>query len=650
MIDPVEEAASALAQDPARAERLALALAARNPHDPRLRLIRASALRRKGDARAALPMLLELAKAWPRAARTRYELGLCLNLLGRPTEGLGQLETAVEIDPQFTEAWQALADFAFSKGHFELEIRAKAAIAKLAVDNPVLAEAAEAVALGRFATAEPVLRRHLLAQPDDVEGLRLLAECLCAERAYEQAETLLRHALALEPDLALARFNLACTLFSSQQAELALRELAPLEANDPNNAAYRNLRAGCLALLGDETGAEALHNELADQFPANPRIAVNHGHALRTKGNRDEAIASYRRAIALQPQNGEAWWSLANLKVGALTASDEEVMRRLLQDGSVGELDRMRLSYALGRRLEDAGEYAESFDWYARGAVLARQRITVQGADYEASAETVRQCFNVEFFTQRSGWGVDDASPIFVLGLPRSGSTLVEQILASHPDIEGTMELPYIGAIASRLALRGEDAVAELSKTAVRELGEEYLAKSAIHRRLGRKHFIDKMPNNLRHIGLIRLILPKARIVDVRRFPLASCLSCFKQLFAEGHDYSYDLRDLGNYYRHYLRLIRHFSRIQPFAIHTQIYEDLVEATEEQIGRLLDAIGVAFSPDCLRFYENSRAVRTVSSEQVRQPIYRSGLDHWRAYADFLNPLEESLGEALVDWRQ
>ena len=298
MMDLVEEAASALAQDPAKAEKLALALTARHPHDPRLKLIRASALRRQGDAEAALPILLELSKAWPRAARTRYELGLSLNVLGRPAEGLGELETAVEIDPQFVEAWQALGDLAFANGRSELEVRAKAALARLAMADPLLGEVAEAVALGRFALAEPILRRHLLAQPNDVEALRLLAECLCAERAYEQAETLLRHALTLEPGLALARFNLACTLFASQQAELALQELAPLEASDPGNAAYRNLHAGCLALLGDETGAEALHAELATRFPSNSRIAVNHGHALRTKGNRDQAIASYRRAIA----------------------------------------------------------------------------------------------------------------------------------------------------------------------------------------------------------------------------------------------------------------------------------------------------------------------------------------------------------------
>ena len=649
MNDPVEQAASALADDPATAEKLALALTAKRPDDPRPKLIRASALRRLGDCKSALPMLIELANGWPRAARTRYELGLCLAKTGHPVEGLGELESAVSIDPQFTEAWHALADQAFANGHFELEVRAKAAIARLEMADPALADAAEAVAMGRFADAEPVLRRHLLRQPDDVEALRLLAECLCADRAYGQAETLLRHALALEPDMSLVRFKLASTLFASQQAERALKELSPLEARDPLNPAYRNLRAGCLALLGDEGAAEAIHKELAASFPANCRIAVNHGHALRTKGSRDEAIASYRRAIELQPKNGEAWWSLANLKVGALTAPDEKVMRRLLADSSLPELERMRLFYALGRRLEDVGQYAESFACYAGGAVIAKRRVDVQQPDYQELLRSMQDCFTAEFLAERANWGVGDASPIFILGLPRSGSTLVEQILASHPDIEGTMELPYIGAIASRLSLKDRGAVRHLSKGEVKALGEEYLAKSAIHRRLGRKYFVDKMPNNFRHIGLIRLILPKAKIIDVRRFPLASCLSCFKQLFAEGHEYSYDLQDLGSYYRTYLAIVRHFSEIQPLAIHTQLYEDLIEQPEVQIARLLSFLDVPFFPGCLKFYENDRAVRTVSSEQVRQPIYRSGLDHWRVFAKFLGPLEEALGDALVDWK-
>ena len=644
MTDPFATAAAALANDAPAAERLARALVAAHPGDPRPRLILASALRRRGDATGALPILTELARLFPKAARTRYELGLALGMTERLAEGLVQLDAAVRLDPGLIEAWEALSDTAFATGDYARETTARAALARLTEGDATLAPLAELVTLGQFDEAEPTLREHLRMDPDDVDALRLLAACYVAARAFDDAEILLRHALSLDPALTRARFDLAHSLFARQQAAAALEELAPLEAADPGNAAYRNLRAGCLALLGDEKGAEALHAELAALYPANARIAVNHGHALRTSGRRDDAIAAYRRALALDPRNGEAWWSLANLKIATLTAADEVAMRALLADPVLPDSERMRLSYALGRRLEDEGRAEESFANYAGGAAIARQRAAAF-IDHDAHAHQVCRVFTADFFAERAGWGVDEAAPIFVVGLPRSGSTLVEQILASHAQIEGTMELPYMGAIAARV---GEDWTA-LTRETAHELGEEYLARAAIHRRLGRRHFIDKMPNNFRHVGLIRLILPRATIIDVRRAPMATCFSCFKQLFAEGQDYSYDLTDLGNYYRHYLTIMRHFAAVQPGAVHNLIYENLVAETEVEVRRLIAAAGLPFDRACLRFFDNDRAVRTVSSEQVRQPIYRSGLDHWTSFAPWLAPLKQSLGPAADDWR-
>jgi len=647
MMDPVEQAATALAKQPARAEKLARALLARAPNDPRPRLILASALRRQGRAGDALGLLIPLAQAYPRAARTRYELGLCLAATGRAADGLAQLDEAVRLDPNLVEAWQALADAAFAAGDGAREGRAQAALARIAAGNPELGRCAELVALGRHGEAEPLLQAYLRARPQDAEGSRLLAACYVAARAFDHAETLLRHALAVQPDFALARFDLARALFARQQAEAALVELARLEAAEPDNPAYRNLRAGCLALLGDDAGAEALHATLARQFPANPRIAINHGHALRTKGARDAAIAAYRRAITLQPRIGEAWWSLANLKVATLSEADKAAMRGLLADKHLSDGDRMHLEYALARAHEDAGEPEAAFAHYATGAALAKRHMGLGSEDYAAQAAAVAERFTPAFFAERAGWGAESDAPIFVVGLPRSGSTLVEQILASHSQIEGTMELPYIGAIAGRIA--GGDALAQAGPEQVRAWGEEYLDRAAIHRRLGRAHFIDKLPNNFRHIGLIRLILPHAKIIDVRRNPMASCFSGFKQLFAEGQEFSYDLGDLGRYYRMYLAIIRHFQIVQPGAVHTLRYEDLVEDTEARVRELLNAVGVGFEPATLRFFENDRAVRTVSSEQVRQPIYRSGLDLWRAFAPWLGPLEDGLGVAREGWR-
>ncbi len=649
MSDPVDIAATALATNPALAERQARALCARAPGDPRPRLILASALRRLGRAAEAMPILDDLAKAWPRAARTRFEIGACLAALGRRRDALAQLDAAVALDPSLREAWTTIEDVAFGQGDTLRETRAKAALARLEQTDPGVGQAAEWIVLGLHDRAEPVLQQICRNQPDNTEAVRLLACCYIMANALDDAEVLLRHVLALRPDFALARFDLARALFLRREGEAALAELRPLVEADPANPAYRNLQAGCLGLLGDDKGAEALQADLARQFPDNPSVAINHGHALRTAGMRDAAISAYRRALALRPETGEAWWSLANLKVGVLTPADEAAMRALLA-GPLPDEDRLHLAYALGRRAEDAGDVDTAFRHYRLGAGLVRQRQRVALPDYAAELATNTALFTPEFLAARAEWGDPDPSPVFVVGLPRSGSTLVEQILASHAGVEGTMELPFIPALAAQIEGDGGLArLAQASPEAIRALGARYLAQTAIHRRLQRTRFIDKMPNNFRHVGLIRLILPQARIIDVRRNPMASCFSCYKQLFAQGQDFTYDLDDLARYYRHYLAMVRHFRTIAPAAVRTLIYEDLVDDTEGQVRALLDWLGLPFDAATLRFFENSRAVRTVSSEQVRQPIYRSGLDHWRAFERHLAPLAAGLGDAVDTWR-
>ena len=649
MPDPFETAAAALATDPPLAERQARALCARAPGDPRPRLILASALRRLGRAAEALPILRDLAKSWPRAARTRFELGVCLADLGQRPDALAQLETAVTLDASLREAWTAIEDIAFAMGDSLRETRAKAALARLDRADPMVGQAAEWIVLGQHDRAEPVLQAICRNRPDDIGAVRLLACCYIVANALDDAEVLLRHVLSLRPDFAAARFDLARTLFLRREGEAALVALAPLVGADPDNPAYRNLQAGCLGLIGDDQGAEALQAGLAAQFPDNPSVAINHGHALRTAGMRDAAIAAYRRALALRPETGEAWWSLANLKVGVLTPADEAAMRGLLAQPLPDE-DRLHVAYALGRRAEDAGDVDTAFAHYRLGAGLMRQRRRVPLPDYDAELATNMALFTPEFLADRADWGDLDPAPIFIVGLPRSGSTLVEQILASHPGVEGTMELPFIPALAAQIERDGGLArLSQASADTIKALGARYLAQTAIHRRLGRARFIDKMPNNFRHIGLIRLILPRARIIDARRFAMASCFSCYKQLFAQGQDFTYDLGDLARYYRYYLAMLRHFRTIAPDAVRTLIYEDLVEDTEGQVRALLDWLRLPFDPATLRFFENSRAVRTVSSEQVRQPIYRSGLDHWRAFEAHLAPLAAGLGDALDTWR-
>jgi len=360
-------------------------------------------------------------------------------------------------------------------------------------------------------------------------------------------------------------------------------------------------------------------------------------------GQRDAAIAAYRRALALRPATGEAWYALANLKTGTLDHADAAQMRALLA-GSLAPEDRLAIDYALGVHAESTGQIDAAFAHYQAGAALARARLGTDPTAHAVQGASAAKTWTPAVLAARADWGVDDPAPLFVVGMPRSGSTLVEQILSCHPAVEGTMELPYIGLIAAQAG--GPEA---LSRDQAAALGADYLRRAAVHRRLGRAHFIDKMPGNFLHIGLIRVLLPRARVIDVRRHPMATCFSNFKQLFTGGQEYSYDLRDLAVAYREYLDVIRHFAAAAPGAVHTLIYEDLIEDTEGQVRALLDHCGLPFDPACLRFFENDRAVRTISSEQVRQPIYRSGLDQWRAFETHLAPLAEALGDALDTWR-
>ncbi|MDB5493872.1 MAG: hypothetical protein JWP86_1209, partial [Phenylobacterium sp.] len=367
--------------------------------------------------------------------------------------------------------------------------------------------------------------------------------------------------------------------------------------------------------------------------------------------------AAYKKSLELAPGLGDAYWSLANLKVAALGPADEAAMLAALRRTDLGADDRLHLHYALGKALEDRGEHPAAFEHYAKGAALRRAETPYDAAETTAVLRRAESLFTADFFAERAGAGSPSPAPIFIVGLPRSGSTLVEQILASHSQVEGTMELPDIALIAQELIRSGAggagatypDLLASLDAGQLANLGEAYLERTRVQRKSGRPFFVDKMPNNFHHIGLIQLILPRARIIDARRHPLGAGFSAFKQHFAHGHAFSYDLTDLGRYYRDYVELMAHFDAVLPGRIHRVIYEDLVEDTEREVLRLLDACGLPFEDGCLRFYENGRAVRTVSSEQVRRPIFRQGLDQWRAYEPWLEPLQAALGPASSGWR-
>jgi tetratricopeptide (TPR) repeat protein len=420
-----------------------------------------------------------------------------------------------------------------------------------------------------------------------------------------------------------------------------------LLAHAPANVAWRKLKAAILLHLLEHAGAAAIYEELLREAPNDAGLHASLGHCLRIMGRRDDSIAAYRRAIALAPQAGEAYWNLANLKTYHITDDELEAMRAELAMPELGDEERTHFHFAIGKALEDREAFEESFAHYADGNRIRRQNVSWDADQFSEYVNRCKNVFTQEFFDARAGFGAEAADPVFVVGLPRSGSTLVEQILASHSAVEGTTELPQIKYLAAALARRQADpsawpeGVADLVEAESRELGREYIERTRAYRKLGKPLFIDKTPNNFEQLGLIFLMLPRARVVDVRRQPMACGLSIYKHLFARGQAFSYSLEEIGRYYRDYRLLMEHFDAVLGARIHRVSYEALVQDPELETRRLLEYCRLPFEEACLRFHENPRSVSTPSSEQVRSPIFTEGLDHWRHYAAWLEPLERAL---------
>ncbi len=495
--------------------------------------------------------------------------------------------------------------------------------------------------------AEQLLRPRLKDDPFDVAAIRMMAELAGRLGRYRDAEALLRRALELAPGFGPARANLATVLHRQNRSDEALVELDRLLAEEPDNPTHANLKAAASARLGEFDEAIALYEAVLERAPDQPKIWMSYGHVLKTVGRQAEAIAAYRRAIVIRPGLGEVWWSLANLKTVSFADEDVAAMTAALASPGLSDEDRLHLHFALGKALEDRGSAEASFGHYVRGNAIRREQLPYAPEDTDEQVRRAKSIYTPSFYAARQGWGCPAPDPIFILGMPRAGSTLIEQILASHSQVEGTMELPDIPALAARTG-SGDTPVDQLTAEQVRKLGEEYLERTRIQRKTDRPFFIDKLPNNWAHVGLIRLILPNAKIIDARRHPLASCFSNFKQHFARGQSFTYGLRDVGLYYASYVELMAHFDRVLPGHIHRIIYERLVDHTEAEIRALLDAMQLPFEEGCLRFWETDRAVRTASSEQVRRPINRDGLEPWKPYEPWLGELKDALGDVLSDY--
>jgi tetratricopeptide (TPR) repeat protein len=649
----LNHAGKLLAAEPALAAEQAREILKAVPGHPIATLILGTALRASGHARASIEILGPLALANPNAAAAHYELALSLGREGQGEAAVQALRRALALKPDMTDAWRELADHLNAMGDTDGAAIAQLRHIRLSVRDPRLMTAAAAMGENKIPAAEALLREHLKQHPSDVVAIRMLAEVAVRLGRTGPAEDLLLRCVELAPGFVAARHNLALVLHRQNKPVAALRELDTLLALDPRNPGYRNLHAAVLSSVGEFDQALAVYGKFLEEYSGQAKVWMSYGHVLKTAGRQEEAITAYRRSIELEPGLGEAYWSLANLKTFRFTSAEVAAMQAQLRRGDISDHDRLHFHFAIGKAQEDATSYAESFEHYKEGNRLRRSASHYDAAETSRHVARSKALFSAEFFAARADWGCPAADPIFIVGLPRSGSTLLEQILASHSAVEGTMELPDIGVIARKLGGRTSrseksrypEVLGELDADRIRTLGEQYLEQTRIQRKAGTPYFIDKMPNNFAHVGLIHLALPNARIIDARRHPLDCCWSGFKQQFAHGQNFTYSLEDIGRYYRDYVELMAHYDRVLPGRVHRVIHETLIEDTEAEVHRLLHYCNIRFEPACLRFYETERAVRTASSEQVRRPINREGMGQWRNFEPWLEPLRTVLGPVL-----
>ena len=648
------QAAALLDSDPAAAATQAQAILDVNPERQDAALLLATARRTAGQASAAFDVLSGLAPHQPNAAIIHLELARVARACSNDADARRSLEQAVELLPDLADAWRELSQICAQQGDSLACDRAYAKFAQITQGSQRLREAGTALADRRYDAAQTLLQRQLAETPDDVEAMRMLAHVSYEREDYANAERVLEECLRREPGYSQARFELVVVLQAQQKPARALSLLDRLQALEPTNFSYRSLRASALTMLGLSQQALDVFRDLLKEYPSHASLWLSYGHTLRTAGQAEEAIAAYRRSIEISPDYGEAYFSLANLKTFEFAPADVAAIRAQLARTDISDAARWHFEFTLGKAAEDAQDYADSFAHYARGNELRRANIFY---DPEWTTSQVRRTctlFTKEFFATRRAWGCQAKDPIFIVGLPRSGSTLLEQILASHSQVEGTRELADVPSFALELGARtllpGEvgypESVNLLNGEQLQRYGERYIDQTRPYRSSGIPHFIDKMPNNFLHIGLIQLMLPRSRIIDARRHPLACGFANFKQHFQKGLLFTYSLQEIARFYRDYFTLTAHFDQVLPGRVHRVHYEHLIQDPEGETRRLLEYCVLPFEEGCLRFHENRRVVQTASSEQVRRPIYSEGLDQWRNFEPWLGPLKNALGD-LVD---
>lgn len=610
-------------------------------------------LGRLDDAQDALD---RLKTAQPEFGRAWQEEGHLQRAKGRNENALQAYARACQHNPALTASWAAQSDILMALGRTGEAGQARAQGERVAgLPKPVVA-VMHHLYEGRLIRAETLCRNFLKANPRHVEAMRLLAEIGVRFNVTDDAEILLENAQAFEPDNIQVRLDYIQVLRKRQKFAAALEQARALLERDPDSPVFLSHYAIEAMQTGDYETALSAFDRVLEKIPGDPATLTSRGHALKTAGESEKAVASYKAALASQPEHTDAWYALANLKTYRFDDGELAAMQVQAENAALSHTQRIHLSFALGKAHEDRKDFKKAFEAYEHGNELKRRQTRYTSDQMEEELEAQKALCTPELFAAQSGKGHDDPAPIFIVGLPRAGSTLLEQILASHSQVDGTLELPNI--LSAAHSLRGRDRsdrtrypriLHEMDGDELAAMGRRYIEETAIHRK-GAPFFTDKMPNNFRHIALIKLILPNAKIIDARRHPMACCFSGFKQLFAEGQEFTYGLEEIGRYYRAYVELMDHWDAVLPGEILRVIHEDVVDDIEAQVRRILDFCGLPFEQACVDFHKTRREVRTASSEQVRQPLYRSGLEQWKAFEPFLDPLKSALGPALTDWRR
>ncbi len=636
-------------------------LAQRVPENRDVLYLLAQAQRQLHRLSDAVVTLHTLEHHHPKFARLHQERGLCYVAMKDAPRAIAAFERAVAINPALPTAFDMLAGLYRLTANTETASLATAEAARLrTLPAPVL-EATSLFAEGDISAAEKITRAFLQQHGDHIEAMRLLARIGLAHGVLDDAEILLKAAVARSPDHEAARYDYACALLERHKYAEAREQLDILLARAPGNRRYRTLYASTTVGLGRQEEAAGLFLGLIDEAPAGTReraeLQLSAAHAFRTLGRSIAAIEAYRAAIATSPDFGDAYWSLANLKTFRFTDAEIAQARDIEAHAATTPFDRLHLCFALGKAFEDKAEYETSWRYYERGNALKRQESRYRPEILERNTTAQRNICTAAFFARHISVGHASDAPIFIVGLPRSGSTLIEQILASHSQVEGTHELANIPGIVLDLQGRDPDLdnprypgiLNDLSTDTFTTLAEKYLRETAVYRN-GKPYFIDKMPNNFRHLGLIHLMFPKARVIDARREPMACCLGNLKQLFAQGQEFAYSIPDIARYYRTYLDVMEHWDAVLPGRILRVRHEDVIDDLEGNVRRILDYCRLPFEPCCLEYHKTERSVRTASSEQVRRPIYREGLDQWRHFEPWLDPLRHALGDAMHRYRK